>query len=178
VRSSYDEQFEQEAGELQRQAQTSLRDLGRIDSQEKVERARQIRARLEDHINRLKHERAQQLREGVAQRFDLGTGARPDQARDALTDRARNSLRTDLQDRRDVAGEIRDRTADALRQNQTRQVVRQNADPADVQSRPAAGTPTATPEPKAVEERPVPDSTTSDSNANGESQDENSGGRP
>jgi hypothetical protein len=29
-----------------------------------------------------------------------------------------------------------------------------------------------------VEERPVPDGTTSDSNANGESQDESSGGRP
>ncbi|HZA25199.1 MAG TPA: hypothetical protein VFA32_21830 [Dehalococcoidia bacterium] len=190
-RDSYNEAFDQEAEELRRQAQTALRELGRVDSLEKVERARQVRARLEDDINRLKRERSHRLRQSAEQRMELGTDTRSNQVRNALTDRARDNLRSDLQEQRDRAGEIRDRAADAVRQNQeqrdrlqaqARQVVRQNADSTDAQtrpeSRPAAKTPTTTPEPEVADERTMLEDTTSDSNADRESREGGSGSRP
>jgi hypothetical protein len=178
ARASYDDQFQQESEELQRLAQAALRELGRVDSLEKVERARQIRARLEDDVNRLKREQVQRHRDGVEQRSDLRPGARPDQVGDAPSDRARDNLRTGLQDQRNRADEIRDRTADALRQNQeqrdqlstradnlrdrlqdqTRQVIRQDTDSSGVRPRPAEATPEPTREPpKTAEERPASD---------------------
>lgn len=109
--SSYDDQFQQGSDELRRRAQAALRELGRIDSLEKVARAQRIRASLENDINRLKREQVRRLRNDVQQQGS-------DQVRDALSDRARDNLRTDLQSQRNYADEIRDNTADALLQNQ------------------------------------------------------------
>jgi nucleoid DNA-binding protein len=92
-----DEQFEQESGELRRQAQVALRELGRLDTLEKIERARQIRARMEDGINHLKWQQACQLID-----------------REAFSDQVRASA---LQ-RRGQAIELRDRTMGVLKECQ------------------------------------------------------------
>jgi hypothetical protein len=118
-----DEQFEQELEELRQQAQAALRELGRLDTPEKIERARQIRARMEDGINHLKRQQAHHLRNGET----FG-----------------DQVRANALERREQARELRAKTADALpefqgqrdrREGQIRQVIRQRDETANVKAR-------------------------------------------
>ncbi len=159
-----DQKFEQESVRLRRDAEQELKNLGRLDSRERVENARRIRARMAEGINRLKREQAHNLRDGGDPRFEILSGLVNDHARDRLM----SGLKDRFQDARigeemtpdrirDKARDrARDRVTDAGRERQVspdrvREYVRQQTRPDGTSSHLAPSVtvpPTATPEPR------------------------------
>ena len=128
ARYSPNGQSDQESLQLRRQADAELRGLGRLDSREKLQHARQIRARLEEGINHFQRQYARRLRGEVNRRI----GEPTDVARrgDVVKDYVHETLRPGLAEQRDRVEQLRYRSVDTLREHRE---IRTEA-------RPAAGT--------------------------------------
>jgi hypothetical protein len=151
---------DQEAEQIRQQAEVALRELGALDSTEKVEKAKQVRAKMEQSINQLKHRQAERLQEALSQQANLLSS----QPSEAVANRANDDWRVGIQNQPGRTANMlterqeewqqldhRVRGFQERPQGQAKQAIRQNVGASEVrtpmENHPAAGTSQPTPVP-------------------------------
>jgi len=120
-----DKGFDQDSDGLRLGTLAALKELGRLDTPEKVRKARLIRVGMEEAINRLRNQRARQLDENLNPGLDALTdfldNRGPGNAAHRVAGQRDGQTPTALRDRAELARQAREKAMTALRERREAQ---------------------------------------------------------